>query len=54
MNLSFLCVYNMPVPFMLAKTNFSCIYSLVDNACDMNIPVMEVNGIELTAEAEQG
>ena len=41
-------------PFILAKTNFSCIYSLVDNACDMNIPVMKVNGIELTAKAEQG
>lgn len=44
----------MPVPFMLAKMNFSCIYSLVDNSCDINIPIMEVNGIELTAEAEQG
>ena len=40
--------------FMLAKRNISCIYSLVDNACDMDIPVMEVNCIELTVEAEQG
>jgi len=36
----------------VSYNNIDCIYSLVDNAYDTDIPVMEIDGVELTAEAE--